>query len=62
MSRYPHEIAVMKDGLIVESGEARWIFFSPRHPYTKELIQMSLQSSAAGNVICMIHCLMSRAF
>jgi len=34
-----HEIAVMKDGLIVESGEARQVFSAPRHPYTKELIQ-----------------------
>jgi len=34
-----HEIAVMKDGLIVESGEARRIFSAPRHPYTKDLIQ-----------------------
>jgi len=34
-----HEIAVMKDGLIVESGEARQIFSAPRHPYTRELIQ-----------------------
>jgi len=34
-----HEIAVMKNGLIVEFGEARQVFFAPRHPYTKELIQ-----------------------
>jgi microcin C transport system ATP-binding protein len=34
-----HEIAVMKDGKIVESGEARKIFSSPEHPYTKQLLE-----------------------
>ncbi len=34
-----HEIAVMKDGLIVESGEARHIFAEPQHPYTKQLLE-----------------------
>ena len=34
-----HEIAVMKDGRIVESGEARRIFEAPEHPYTKQLLK-----------------------
>jgi len=34
-----HEIAVMKDGMIVEFGEARQIFSAPSHPYTAELIR-----------------------
>ncbi|MGI8418458.1 MAG: ABC transporter ATP-binding protein [Nakamurella sp.] len=31
-------IIVMKDGKFVETGTAREIFFSPQHPYTKELL------------------------
>ncbi|GAA0988916.1 ABC transporter ATP-binding protein [Acrocarpospora macrocephala] len=31
-------IAVMKDGRIVESGDAAEVFESPAHPYTKELL------------------------
>ena len=38
-----HEIAVMKDGLIVEFGEARQIFSAPRHSYTMELIQTAFE-------------------
>ncbi len=34
-----HEIAVMKDGHIVEAGEARQIFAEPKHPYTKQLLE-----------------------
>jgi peptide/nickel transport system ATP-binding protein len=31
-------IMVMKDGKIVETGEADQIYFHPQHPYTKKLI------------------------
>ena len=34
-----HEIAVMKDGKIVESGPAGRIFSDPEHPYTRQLIK-----------------------
>ena len=33
-----HEIAVMKDGLIVESGPASRIFTEAEHPYTRQLL------------------------
>ncbi len=31
------EVAVMKDGMIIEKGQASEIFANPRHPYTKKL-------------------------
>jgi len=33
-----HEMAIMKDGKIVERGPTERIFAAPEHPYTKELI------------------------
>jgi microcin C transport system ATP-binding protein len=33
-----HQIVIMRQGKIVESGPAREIFSNPRHPYTKELL------------------------
>jgi len=33
-----HEIAIMKEGKIVETGPARQVFASPQHPYTRELL------------------------
>jgi microcin C transport system ATP-binding protein len=33
-----HELAIMKNGKIVESGPAARIFREPRHPYTQELL------------------------
>ena len=35
-------IYVMKDGQVVESGEADQVFHRPKHPYTKELLEASL--------------------
>lgn len=34
-----HEILIMKEGKVVESGPAAEIFSSPRHDYTKELLR-----------------------
>jgi microcin C transport system ATP-binding protein len=34
-----HELVIMKDGKIVEQGEAREIFEKPRHDYTRELLR-----------------------
>lgn len=34
-----HDILVMKEGVVVESGSAEKIFSSPEHDYTKKLIQ-----------------------
>jgi microcin C transport system ATP-binding protein len=33
-----HALAIMKDGRIVEAGQAARIFGDPRHPYTRELL------------------------
>jgi microcin C transport system ATP-binding protein len=33
-----HRVMVMKDGLIVEEGEAETLFSAPREPYTRELL------------------------
>ena len=34
-----HHAIVMKDGDIVEAGDARTLFASPSHPYTQRLLE-----------------------
>lgn len=41
------EIAVMKDGKIVESGPASAIFSNPAHPYTKQLFRAAFDLAAS---------------
>lgn len=41
VARMAHRVAVMKDGEIVEAGDVMDIFYSPTHPYTKELLGQS---------------------
>ena len=33
-----HRVLVMKDGNVVEQGEAQALFDAPREPYTRELL------------------------
>jgi microcin C transport system ATP-binding protein len=33
-----HRVLVMKDGSVVEQGEAQALFDAPREPYTRELL------------------------
>ncbi|MFD0710943.1 dipeptide/oligopeptide/nickel ABC transporter permease/ATP-binding protein [Paenibacillus sp. GCM10027626] len=40
------EVAVMKDGVIVEYGDVQRIFEQPAHPYTQALLQTALRISA----------------
>ncbi|MCP1676324.1 microcin C transport system ATP-binding protein [Natronocella acetinitrilica] len=37
-----HDIIVMKDGVVVEQGEATRVFESPQHPYTRQLLEAAL--------------------
>jgi len=39
-----HDIVIMKNGKIVEEGEARHIFSNPSHPYTKELLATAFEN------------------
>ncbi len=36
-----HDMIVIKDGKVVEQGDAHSIFANPQHPYTRELLQAS---------------------
>lgn len=42
-----HDLIVMKDGIVLEAGEASGIFKSPKHPYTKALLEAALNLKAA---------------
>ncbi|MEO1191753.1 MAG: ABC transporter ATP-binding protein [Pseudomonadota bacterium] len=37
-----HKMVVMRDGKVVEAGEAEAIFEAPQHPYTQSLLQAAL--------------------
>ncbi|MNN85824.1 putative D,D-dipeptide transport ATP-binding protein DdpF [compost metagenome] len=37
-----HRLYVMKDGVIVETGDTEAVIAHPRHPYTQRLVQASL--------------------
>ncbi|WP_319563273.1 ABC transporter ATP-binding protein [Marispirochaeta sp.] len=39
-----HYIVIMKDGRIVEEGEARRVFSAPKHPYTQELLRTAFEN------------------
>ena len=41
-----HDLIIMKDGKIVESGPARGIFTQPKEPYTRELLRTAFLESA----------------
>ena len=38
-----HQVLVMKDGAVVESGSVESVLDAPRHPYTQQLVQAGLQ-------------------
>jgi microcin C transport system ATP-binding protein len=39
-----HDLAIMREGKIVEAGPAREIFMNPGHPYTRELLATAFQT------------------
>jgi microcin C transport system ATP-binding protein len=41
-----HDIVIMRQGKIVESGPAREIFAHPQHPYTRELLATAFDGAA----------------
>jgi microcin C transport system ATP-binding protein len=38
-----HDIIIMKEGKVVESGPASRIFYEPEHPYTKQLLETAFR-------------------
>jgi microcin C transport system ATP-binding protein len=44
-----HQVIVMKNGKVVESGDAKQIFDSPREAYTKTLIAAALNIEVVVN-------------
>jgi len=51
IQRISDRVIVMKDGVIVETGEAASIFASPRHPYTQTLLAAIPVLEFASNAI-----------
>jgi len=43
-----HQVAVMKDGIIVESGATREVMTDPQHPYTQTLLAAAPRIPASG--------------
>jgi microcin C transport system ATP-binding protein len=41
-----HQVMVMKDGQVVESGETQAVLAQPRHTYTQTLVQASAPAIA----------------
>jgi peptide/nickel transport system ATP-binding protein len=39
VAQLAHRVAVMRGGLIVEQGPVEEVLFSPRHPYTRQLLE-----------------------
>ncbi len=46
-SQYCDRIAVMKDGEVVEEGEAERLFSTPAHPYTRKLVDATPRAGAS---------------
>ncbi|MFE8069766.1 ABC transporter ATP-binding protein [Marinobacteraceae bacterium S3BR75-40.1] len=44
-----HRILVLKDGRIVESGDAETVFTNPKHPYTQDLLEAAFFYQAGGS-------------
>lgn len=41
-----HQLVVMKQGRVVEQGEAAAIFAAPKHPYTQQLLEAAFLAPA----------------
>jgi microcin C transport system ATP-binding protein len=39
----------MKQGQVVEQGEARQVFADPQHPYTRQLLEAAFMAPAAAD-------------
>jgi len=42
-----HQLVVMKQGQVVEQGEAAAIFAAPQHPYTQQLLEAAFLAPVA---------------
>jgi peptide/nickel transport system ATP-binding protein len=51
IQRISDRVLVMKDGVIVESGDTGTIFNEPQHPYTQTLLSAIPRLEFAGNAI-----------